>query len=167
MGVEILGSLPKKSLPSEITCCPLMSLPMPLRKNVEKSPQSTRKTDMCRSLSDGHPTFNRKSLQWVHYMNPYYWAGNHPLLYGNNGSLEPIAHAFCAVNSTGWWDPFSTKTHRCFLANIDQLFSYLISLNNTKKCPYSLGIACFDARKKFQIPNIFTQMVVLHESHVW
>ena len=114
---------------------------------------------MCRSLnslywgwsSDGHPTLNRKSLQWVQHMNPYYWAGNHPLLDGNNGSLEPIAHAFCAVNSTGWWDPFSTKTHRCFPANIDQLFSYLISLENTKKCPYSLGIACYDARKK--VPN--------------
>ena len=23
------------------------------------------------------------------YINPYYWADDHPLLYGNNGSLDP------------------------------------------------------------------------------
>ena len=26
------------------------------------------------------------------YINPYYWVDDHPLLYGNNGSLDPIAH---------------------------------------------------------------------------
>ena len=26
------------------------------------------------------------------YVNPYYWVDDHPLLYGNNGSLDPIAH---------------------------------------------------------------------------
>ena len=24
-------------------------------------------------------------------INPYYWVDDHPLLYGNNGSLDPIA----------------------------------------------------------------------------
>ena len=23
------------------------------------------------------------------YINPYYWVDDHPLLYGNNGSLDP------------------------------------------------------------------------------
>ena len=26
------------------------------------------------------------------YIKPYYWVDDHPLLYGNNGSLDPIAH---------------------------------------------------------------------------
>ena len=26
------------------------------------------------------------------YINPYYWVDDHPLLYGNNVSLDPIAH---------------------------------------------------------------------------
>ena len=25
-------------------------------------------------------------------INPYYWVDDHPLLYGSNGSLDPIAH---------------------------------------------------------------------------
>ena len=40
-----------------------------------------------RYIGDGHPTFNRKSLNG--YINPYYWVDDHPLLYGNNGSLDP------------------------------------------------------------------------------
>ena len=31
------------------------------------------------------------------YINPYYWVDDHPLLYGNNGSLDPGTHVFC------WW----------------------------------------------------------------
>ena len=26
------------------------------------------------------------------YINPYYWVDDHPLLYGNNRGLDPIAH---------------------------------------------------------------------------
>ena len=26
------------------------------------------------------------------YINPYYWVDDHPLLYGNNGSLDPSTH---------------------------------------------------------------------------
>ena len=26
------------------------------------------------------------------YINPYYWVDDHPLLYGNNGSLDPRTH---------------------------------------------------------------------------
>ena len=42
-----------------------------------------------RYIGDGHPTFNRNPYNW--YINPYYWVDDHPLLYGNNGSLDPIA----------------------------------------------------------------------------
>ena len=26
------------------------------------------------------------------FINPYYWVDDHPLLYGNNGSLDPSTH---------------------------------------------------------------------------
>ena len=28
------------------------------------------------------------------YINPYYWVDDHPLLYGNNGSLDPSTYGF-------------------------------------------------------------------------
>ena len=38
---------------------------------------------------DGRPpTFNDGILN-NGYINPYYWVDDHPLLYGNNGSLDP------------------------------------------------------------------------------
>ena len=40
-----------------------------------------------RYIGDGHPTFNRNPYNG--YINPYYWVDGHPLLYGNNGSLDP------------------------------------------------------------------------------
>ena len=40
-----------------------------------------------RYSGDGHPTFNRNPSNG--YINPYYWVDDHPLLYGNNGSLDP------------------------------------------------------------------------------
>ena len=43
-----------------------------------------------RDIGDGHLTFNRNPYNL--YINPYYWVDDHPLLYGNNGSLDPIAH---------------------------------------------------------------------------
>ena len=42
-------------------------------------------------VGDGRPpTFNRNPYNG--YINPYYWVDDHPrhpLLYGNNGSLDP------------------------------------------------------------------------------
>ncbi len=38
-------------------------------------------------MLDGHPTFY--SNPYNEYRNPYYWVDDHPLLYGNNGSLDP------------------------------------------------------------------------------
>ena len=40
-----------------------------------------------RYIGDGHPTFNRNPYNG--YINLYYWVDDHPLLYGNNGSLDP------------------------------------------------------------------------------
>ena len=40
------------------------------------------------------------------YINPYYWVDDHPLLYGNNGSLDPIAHlgpVVVSVRFPGTW----------------------------------------------------------------
>ena len=39
-------------------------------------------------IGDGHPTFNDGN-PYNGYINPYYWVDDHPLLYGNNGSLDP------------------------------------------------------------------------------
>ena len=43
------------------------------------------------------------------YINPYYWVDDHPLLYGNNGSLDPgtyviLVHEFLDKNMQviGW-----------------------------------------------------------------
>ena len=41
----------------------------------------------CRYIGYGHPTFNRNPYN--EYINPYYWVDDHPLLYGNNGGLDP------------------------------------------------------------------------------
>ena len=43
-----------------------------------------------RYIGDGHPTFNRNPYNW--YIKPYYWVDDHPLLYGNNGSLDPSTY---------------------------------------------------------------------------
>ena len=40
-----------------------------------------------RYIGDGHPTSNR--YPYNEYINPYYLVDDHPLLYGNNGSLDP------------------------------------------------------------------------------
>ena len=40
-----------------------------------------------RYIGDGHRTFNR--YPYNGYINPCYWVDDHPLLYGNNGSLDP------------------------------------------------------------------------------
>ena len=44
-------------------------------------------SDLLVYRSVGFPT--------IGYINPYYWVDDHPLLYGNIGSLDPIAHVFC------------------------------------------------------------------------
>ena len=48
-----------------------------------------------RYIGDGHPTFNRSPYNW--YIKPYYWVDDHPLLYGNNGSLDPSTCSQCST----------------------------------------------------------------------
>ena len=44
-----------------------------------------------RLFGDGRPpTFNRNPYNW--YIKPYYWVDDHPLVYGNNGSLDPSTY---------------------------------------------------------------------------
>ena len=44
------------------------------------------------------------------YINPYYWVDDHPLLYGNNGSLDPstfdrVCHLSQEkTNTAGYWN---------------------------------------------------------------
>ena len=45
-----------------------------------------------RYIGDGHPTFNRNPYNG--YINPYHWVDDHPLLYGNNGSLDPGTYIY-------------------------------------------------------------------------
>ena len=45
-----------------------------------------------RYIGDGHPTFNRNPYNG--YIKPYYWVDDHPLLYGNNGSLDPSIYTW-------------------------------------------------------------------------
>ena len=40
-------------------------------------------------IGDGHPTFNRESFI-TDIINPYDSADDHPLLYGNNGTLAQV-----------------------------------------------------------------------------
>ena len=70
-----------------------------------EEPQQSVTCAMVKSryIGDGHPTFNRNPYNW--YIKPYYWVDDHPLLYGNNGSLDPGTHlllastCFCSVLS--------------------------------------------------------------------
>ena len=67
----------------------------------------TNKCAMVKSryIGDGHPAFNRNPYNG--YINPYYWVDDHPLLYGNNGSLDPgtneIGHKEVNSESLGPW----------------------------------------------------------------
>ena len=53
-----------------------------------------------RYIGDGHPTFNRNPYNYG-YINPYYWVDDHPLLYGNNGSLDPGTYEGLLPEPTG------------------------------------------------------------------
>ena len=46
---------------------------------------------LSRFIGDGHTTFHRNPYD--EYINPYYWVDDHPLLYGNNGSLDPSTYS--------------------------------------------------------------------------
>ena len=81
-------------------------------------------------MGDGRPpTFNRNPYNG--YINPYYWVDfSHPLLYGNNGSLDP---------GTCFKDPFVFFFFGCSLDRFFFIFYYLYYVHET----FSLvGNAC-------------------------
>ena len=49
-------------------------------------------------IGDGHTTFNRNPYNG--YKKPYYWVDDHPLLYGNNGSLDPSTYAQVKIGNS-------------------------------------------------------------------
>ena len=53
-----------------------------------------------RYIGDGHPTFNKNPYNG--YINPYYWVDDHPLLYGNNGSLDPGTYVYKYIYISNW-----------------------------------------------------------------
>ena len=58
---------------------------------------------------NGHPTFNRNPFNGN--INPYYWVDDHPLLYGNNWSLDPgtyIPILYILITAPHWH-------HKCWL----------------------------------------------------
>ena len=68
-----------------------------------------------RYIGDGHPTFNRNPYNG--YINPYYWVDDHPLIYGNNASLDPGMFFFCyriTKAETQRWDEIARVCHFSF-----------------------------------------------------
>ena len=62
-----------------------------------------------RYIGDGHPTFSRNHYNG--YINPYYWVDDQPLLYGNNGSLDPGTYMF----ETLVWKLYEISCQKPFL----------------------------------------------------
>ena len=71
-------------------------------------------------LCHGHPILNRNPYNG--YINPYYWVDDHPLLYGNNGSLDPIAHLLDAL-------PETNRSHSC---SWKQVFACILEVRTWK-----------------------------------
>ncbi len=57
------------------------------------------------------------------YINPYYWVDDHPLLYGNNGSLDPSTHGIVVFHpAIGLGTHLRTKGLFFFLPHRFHLF---------------------------------------------
>ena len=86
------------------TCRPnqLYSRPSPKKKTLSTlTPEGWKlkcATVKSQYIGDGHHTFNRNPYN--RYINPYYWVDDHPLLYGNNGSLDPGTND-CFLGNSG------------------------------------------------------------------
>ena len=72
-----------------------------------------------RYIGDGHPTFNRNPYNG--YINTYYWVDDHPLLYGNNGSLDPSTYV----------DMMFIYLHCFFYINVYRLYSMLSHIRHS------------------------------------
>ena len=83
------------------------------------SPSSKCATVQSRYIGDGHHTFNRNPYN--RYINPYYWVDDHPLLDGNNGSLDPGTSMDCfrdrRLGSPPSFDSTSASGLKIFIRN--------------------------------------------------
>ena len=79
------------------------------------------KLHMCHSRStpcigDGKPPTFNDGNPYNGYINPYYWVDDHPLLYGNHGSLDPSTYRKFPKKSwdlrAGTGDPFRTAAKK-------------------------------------------------------
>ena len=76
-----------------------------------------------------NPTFNRNPYNG--YINPYYWVDDHPLLCGNNGSLDPgtktlnfdLDVTFAQASSAVRLDTQLSKSRRCCCAKLQSVYS--------------------------------------------
>ena len=78
-----------------------------------------------RYIGDGHPTFNRNPYNG--YINTYYWVDDHPLLYGNNGSLDP--GTYINIHKLYEMLPYESDEKRVYFGG-----SYLILRKNSMDC---------------------------------
>ena len=87
-------------------------------KRVNRGPIWARVEKNSWALGDGKPpTFNdENSYNW--YINPYYWVDDHPLLYGNVGSLDPgtfgVGFSGFGVSRVIWWTASEKKNGESF-----------------------------------------------------
>ena len=58
------------------------------KRKLDRETTNTCAMVKSRYIGDGHPSFNRNPYNG--HINPYY---RHPLLYGNNRSLDPGTHS--------------------------------------------------------------------------
>ena len=106
------------------------------------------------------PPFNRNPYNG--YINPYYWVDDHPLLYGNNGSLDP---------GTYW--PFKKKcseslSNRFYLNRSSPRFCCHCSCIQIQVIRYTIQIQKHDKQKsshesltckKFQYGHVWTKLM--------
>ena len=97
-----------------------------------------------RYIGDGHPTFNRNPYNG--YINPYYWVDDHPLLYGNNGSLDPGTYN----KSWAWNHP----TERSAIS-INNLSESIVSVYGDQISVFLLGLASIPLNIPLNIPNTY------------
>ena len=70
------------------------------------------------------------------YINPYYWVDDHPLLYGNIGSLDPSTIHSCS-SSWQWTVPNPTWHPPRILQSTDALHFYRHHITGPWKHPHS------------------------------
>ena len=102
------------------------------------------------------------------YINPYYWVDDHPLLYGNNGSLDPGT-----CRTWNWNIQSATKGHCNQTLRVTETFESSLMINCLQgdvcwkpafQCKYlpilhpppiSLNMSCWEKNKHIPFPNYY------------